>query len=345
MHTVVNTPENVEVVVATKATKPKKLSAKYEKFLVFGYWLVEQLKQQNIEVDESVIHQQLTMFSSVDEQTQYFEAFFEQLKASTKSMKALVKEHNKPPAKAKKTKKEPTDKPPAAKKSNGRKKKTAEVINDKQEELVAELVAAAQTEELPVENDDKPKPKYSRKPKAKPVAEETTQEPPLVVEPTAEVVLETVIEAIKEPLADKPKKKTTKKESDPKETKPKETKPKETKAKEETKPKEEETKAKETKAKETKAKETKAKKTKKAEEPVKETFVEPSPVVEQHQETEQTEQTDEDDEDDEAEIEVQKFDHKGLHYLRDYNSNNIYDHNTCELIGVYSVETDTITMN
>jgi hypothetical protein len=314
MHTVVNTPvENVEVVVATKATKPKKLSAKYEKFLVFGYWLVEQLKQQNIEVDESVIHQQLTMFSSVDEQTQYFEAFFEQLKASTKSMKAVIKEHNKPPAKAKKTKKEPTDKPVAAKKSNGRKKKTAEVINDKQEELVAELVAAAQTEELPVENDDKPKPKYSRKPKAKPVAEETTQEP-LVVEPTAEVVLETVIEAIKEPLADKPKKKTTKKESDPKETKPKET----------------------------KAKETKAKKTKKAEEPVKETFVEPSPVVEQHQETEQT---DEDDEDDEAEIEVQKFEHKGLHYLRDYNSNNIYDHNTCELIGVYSTETDTITMN
>jgi hypothetical protein len=323
MHTVVNTPENVEVVVATKATKPKKLSAKYEKFLVFGYWLVEQLKQQNIEVDESVIHQQLTMFSSVDEQTQYFEAFFEQLKASTKSMKAVIKEHNKPPAKAKKTKKEPTDKPVAAKKSNGRKKKTAEVINDKQEELVAELVAAAQTEELPVENDDKPKPKYSRKPKAKPVAEETTQEP-LVIEPTAEVVLETVIEAIKEPLADKPKKKTTKKESDPKETKPKETK------------------AKETKVKETKAKETKAKKTKKAEEPVKDTFVEPSPVLEQHQETEQT---DEDDEDDEAEIEVQKFEHKGLHYLRDYNSNNIYDHNTCELIGVYSTETDTITMN
>jgi hypothetical protein len=331
MHTVVNTPvENVEVVVATKATKPKKLSAKYEKFLVFGYWFVEQLKQQNIEVDESVLHQQLTMFSSVDEQTQYFEAFFEQLKTSTKSMKAIVKEHNKPPAKAKKTKKEPADKPTAAKKSNGRKKKTAEVINDKQEELVAELVAAAQTEELPVVNDDKPKPKYSRKPKAKPVTEETTQEP-IAVEPeaAAEVVLETVIEAIKEPLADKPKKKTTKKESEPKETKPKETKPKE------------ETKAKETKAKETKPKETKAKKTKKAEEPVKETFVEPSPIVEQQQEDEE----DEDDEDDEAEIEVQKFEHKGLHYLRDYNNNNIYDHNTCELIGIYDPSTDAIALN
>jgi len=316
MHTVVNTPvENVEVVVATKATKPKKLSAKYEKFLVFGYWFVEQLKQQNIEVDESVLHQQLTMFSSVDEQTQYFEAFFEQLKTSTKSMKAVVKEHNKPPAKAKKTKKEPTDKPPAAKKSNGRKKKTAEVINDKQEELVAELVAAAQTEELPVVNDDKPKPKYSRKPKAKPVAEETTQEP-LAVEP-AEVVLETVIEAIKEPLADKPKKKTTKKESEPKETKVKETKVKETKVKE-------------TKVKETKSKETKAKKTKKAEEPIKETFVEPSPVVE--------------DEDDEEEIQVQAFIHKGLHYLRDFN-NNIYDKDTCEVIGIYDPSADTISMN
>jgi len=316
MHTVVNTPvENVEVVVAPKVNK--KLSGKYEKFLVFGYWFVEQLKQQNIQVDESVLHQQLTMFSSVEEQTLYFEAFFEQLKTSTKSMKAVIKEHNKPPAKSKKTKKEPTDKPPAAKKSNGRKKKTAEVINDKQEELVAELVAAAQTEEVPVENDDKPKRKYSRKPKAKAV-EETTQEP-LAIEPeaAAEVVLETVIEAIKEPLADKPKKKTTKKESESKETKSKETKPKETKPKE-TKPKEE----------------TKTKKTKKAEEPVKETFVEPSPVVEQ----------DQGDEEDEEEIQVQAFVHKGLHYLRDFN-NNIYDKNTCEVIGVYSTETDTISMN
>jgi hypothetical protein len=326
MHTVVNTPENVEVVVATKATKPKKLSAKYEKFLVFGYWLVEQLKQQNIEVDESVIHQQLTMFSSVDEQTQYFEAFFEQLKASTKSMKALVKEHNKPPAKAKKTKKEPTDKPPAAKKSNGRKKKNAEVINDKQDELVAELVAAAQTEEVLVENDDKPKRKYSRKPKAKAAVEETTEiteitEEPLVVEATAEVVLETVIEAIKEPLADKPKKKTAKKNAEDAEAKPKETKVKETKVKE-------------TKVKETKVKETKAKKTKKAEEQVKDTFVEPSPVVEQHEENE----------DDEEEIQVQAFVHKGLHYLRDFN-NNVYDKNTCELIGVYDPSADTISMN
>ena len=314
MHTAVNTPvENVEVVVATKANKPKKLSGKYEKFLVFGYWFVEQLKQQNITVDESVLHQQLTMFSSVDEQTQYFEAFFEQLKTSTKSMKAVIKEHNKPPAKAKKTKKEPTDKPAAAKKSNGRKKKTAEVINDKQEELVAELVAAAQTEEVPVENDDKPKRKYSRKPKAKAVEEPTTEPLP---EPTLEAaaeVLETVIEAIKEPLADKPKKKTTKKESEPKETKPKETKPKETKPKE-------------TKSKE----ETKTKKTKKAEEPVKETFVQPSPVVE--------------DEDDEEEIQVQAFTHKGLDYLRDFN-NNIYDKNTCEVIGVYDPSADTISMN
>jgi hypothetical protein len=203
MHTAVSSPvENVEI-VAPKTKKPKKLSAKYEKFIVFGYWFIEQLKQQNIEVDESVLHQQLTMFSSVEEQTQYFESFFEQLKTSTKSMKALVKEHNKPPAKAKKAKKEP-----AAKKTNGRKKKTPEVINDKQEELVAELVAAAQNElptELPTEvptEVEKPKRKYSRKPKAT-VSEETI---------VANVVLETAMETIKEPLTvDKPKK-TTKKQ-------------------------------------------------------------------------------------------------------------------------------------
>jgi hypothetical protein len=314
MHTVVSSPvENVEVVVPTKATKPKKLSAKYEKFLVFGYCFIEQLKEQNIAVDETALHQLLTMFSSVEEQTQYFEAFFEQLKASTKSMKAVIKEHNKPPSKAKKTKKEPTDKPVAAKKTNGRKKKNAEVINDKQDELVAELVAAAQTEEvdeLPV--DDKPKRKYSRKPKAKAAVEETTQEP--LAEPTVEAVLENVIEAIKEPL-DKPKKKTTKKDT---EIKPKEAK--------ETKPKQ---------AKETKPKETKAKKTKKAEEPVKETFIEPSPLLED---------ADKEEEEEEEEIQVQTFVHKGIHYLRDFN-NNIYDKNTCEVIGVYDPSTDAITFN
>jgi hypothetical protein len=306
MHTVVSSPavENVELVVAPKANKPKKLSAKYEKFLVFGYWFVEQLKQQNIAVDETVLHQQLTMFSSVEEQTQYFEAFFEQLKTSTKSMKALIKEHNKPPAKAKKTKKEPTDKP-AAKKTNGRKKKNAEVINDKQDELVAELVAAAQTEEVHEQPlDDKPKRKYSRKPKTKPTEEPTNEH---IVEATnVEAVLENVIEAIKEPLADKPKKKTTKKNTET-ETKPKE------------------------------VKETKTKKTKKAAEPVKETFVEPSPVLVDNQQQQQEEE-------EEEEIQVQTFVHKGIHYLRDFN-NNIYDKDTCEVIGIYDPSSDVITIN
>ena len=312
MNSIVNTPvENVEVVVAPKVNKPKKLSGKFEKFLVFGYWFVEQLKQQNIAVDESVLHQQLTMFSSVEEQTQFFEAFFDQLKTSTKTMKAIIKEHNKPPAKAKKTKKEPTEKP--AKKTNGRKKKTNEVINDKQDELVAELVAAAQTEEVPL--DDKPKRKYSRKPKSKD-AEEPSSEP-LAVEPSVALVLDNALAAIKESLVDKPKKKTTKKDT---ETKPKETK--------ETKPKE---------TKETKPKETKAKKTKKTEEPVKETFVEPSPLA-------NDQANDDDEEEEEEEIQVQKFEHKGLHYLRDSN-NNIYDKDTCEPIGVYSPSADTITIN
>jgi hypothetical protein len=323
MHTVVSSPspvENVEVVVAPKANKPKKLSGKYEKFLVFGYCFIQQLKDQNIAVDETVLHQLLTMFSSVEEQTQYFEAFFAQLKASTKSMKAVIKEHNKPPAKAKKTKKEPTDKPAAAKKTNGRKKKNAEVINDKQDELVAELVAAAQTTEevhqLPLENDDKPKRKYSRKPKANATVEETTQEHLAVEpEPTVVAVLENVIEAIKEPLVDKPKKKTTKKDT--------EIKPKEAKETKETKPKE------------TKAK---AKKTKKAEEPVKETFIEPSPPLLEHADKEEEE------EEEEEEIQVQTFLHKGIQYLRDFN-NNIYDKDTCEVIGLYDPSTDAITFN
>jgi hypothetical protein len=198
-----NTPV---VAIENAKTKAPKLSAKYEKFLVFGYWFTEQLKQKNIIVDENPLFQQLTMFSSVEEQTLYFAEFFEQLKTSTKSMKAVVKQNNKPPAKAKKTK-DPAEKP--AKKTNGRKKKDNAVVNDKQEELVAELVAAAQSELPAVE---KPKRKYSRKTKAStPVVEEpVVEEPPVFNTPEAkrQSELDEALETIQKPLT---KKKATKK--------------------------------------------------------------------------------------------------------------------------------------
>jgi len=127
-------------------TKVKKitLAGKYSKFLVFGHWFIQRLN-----ADEAVVaaaRDTLQMFLSPEEQNQMFDLFFNELKTSTAEMKALIKQHNKPPPKAKKEKKvkEPSEKKPKAKG-----KKATEVVTDPQDALVAEIVAAAQTEIAP----------------------------------------------------------------------------------------------------------------------------------------------------------------------------------------------------
>jgi hypothetical protein len=127
-------------------TKVKKitLAGKYSKFLVFGHWFIQRLN-----ADEAVVaaaRDTLQMFLSPEEQNQMFDLFFNELKTSTAEMKALIKQHNKPPPKAKKEKKV---KDPSEKKPKAKGKKATEVVTDPQDALVAEIVAAAQTEIAP----------------------------------------------------------------------------------------------------------------------------------------------------------------------------------------------------
>ena len=130
------------------ATKVKKitLAGKYTKFMVYGHWFIQRLN-----ADETVVaaaRDTLLMFASPEEQNQMFDLFFNELKTSTTEMKALIKQHNKPPAKPKKEKKEkdPSEKTTKAKAKG---KKATEVVTDPQDALVAEIVAAAQTEIAP----------------------------------------------------------------------------------------------------------------------------------------------------------------------------------------------------
>ena len=134
-NTVTNT---VDTVVADKKIT---LAGKYTKFLVCGYWSIDRLLAAGI-IDEATAHTarvELCLFAGPEKQNEMFDLFFAGLKDSTKSMKALVKEHNKPP----KAKKEKVIK---EKKPKGSKKLT---VCDPQDELVAEIVAAAQTEISP----------------------------------------------------------------------------------------------------------------------------------------------------------------------------------------------------
>jgi hypothetical protein len=124
--------------------KPRKitLNAKYNKFLVFGYWLVENLKKNNLVESSEDILQFIQYYSTVEEQTDFYDNFVSEMKDTNKMMKKNLRTHLKS-LKPKKNKKvvDPTQ---AAEKKRGRKKKVVDILPDKQEQLIADLVAAAQ---------------------------------------------------------------------------------------------------------------------------------------------------------------------------------------------------------
>jgi len=165
--------------VSLNKEKKPSLSAKHSKFLVFGYWFTQQLLDKQLLSDSQSALELLTLFSDVSAQTTYFQTFLDELKSSTKDMKSAIKAHNKPPPKSK-AKPAKSDN---AESKRGRKKKDVVVVHDKQDELVAELVAAANEQTIlePVL-----KRKYNRKPKnAEPV--ESTVE--ATVETPAQILI------------------------------------------------------------------------------------------------------------------------------------------------------------
>jgi septal ring factor EnvC (AmiA/AmiB activator) len=215
---------NIEIVVAETVTKVAKtktptLSGKYIKFLVFGNWFIDRLAVAGT-ADEATIEtmrEQLQLFDGVSKQTEMFDLFFLEIKDSTKSMKALIRKHNAPPKKEKKSRAKAsvaTDGTEIEKK-RGRKKKATEVVHDKQDDLVAEIVAAAQGTDEPslvVQQvaEPQPKKKYVRKPKVVLAETETDVVRALEPELVAEQIVEQVAEQVVEPVAETETKKKVK---------------------------------------------------------------------------------------------------------------------------------------
>jgi hypothetical protein len=133
------------VTVPTTEIKVKKpyLPAKYEKNLVFGYWLIENLKAKEMIQDTFPVFEFLHLFADVNTQKGFLDTFFEEQKSITKEMKALIRNHNKPvknPPAPKKV--APAD--GAEPKRRGRKKvvKDEPILNE-QDQIISDLVAAA----------------------------------------------------------------------------------------------------------------------------------------------------------------------------------------------------------
>ena len=182
-------------VTEKKARKPT-LSAKYSKFMVFGYNFVQSLRASDILNDEDLenAYAQLKMFDTVDTQSEFYEQFLSQSGESGKVMRKFIAQRNKPPKaprkpRAKKTATtttttEPADATETAKDKKPRKprtKKTTEVVQDTQNDIISELVAAANAdplENIAVETTEPPvKEKKARKPRAKKTTEPASATP------------------------------------------------------------------------------------------------------------------------------------------------------------------------
>ena len=127
-----NSPvENTTANAANTVKAPKKptLSAKYSRFLSFGYWFLT--KTDLNEETRKQLFQQMMMFGTVEEQTVYFEGFFSDIKETNKVMRKMVAEAKKPPKAPKAPRAKKTKAAPAA-----------------QDELVAQLIADANGSEV-----------------------------------------------------------------------------------------------------------------------------------------------------------------------------------------------------
>ena len=139
MSTVTNTQSPVDKV------KKDQLESKYNKFKVFGHWIIGRIAEKINNLDDEkknslnlydFMMNEHSLYSSVEDQRAYYELFLEENpKFSLKAINKEVRKHNKP-IKVKKEKD-----PDAPKKKRGRKKKIVEDNTTEEEQYIANIVA------------------------------------------------------------------------------------------------------------------------------------------------------------------------------------------------------------
>jgi hypothetical protein len=135
-----------EQVVTDKKSRKPALSAKFNKFLQFGYYLAQSLKDSegNLainSVDDLIMR--LHLFDTVDNQQSFVQGFFDQSKDINKSIRKIIADKKKADAKAFKL----ANKPP---KNN----KNKNFLSNNLDPLVSDIVSLA---------NHKPKRKYNKK--------------------------------------------------------------------------------------------------------------------------------------------------------------------------------------
>lgn len=174
-------------VATDKPSRKPTLPAKLSKFLVSNYSLIQALSAKGLLTDENVeaAYAEIKLFSTVEEQTEFYDSYLSSSKDVAKVMKKFVTVRNKPPKAPRKprVKKDADEQkhddaaPPKAPRKP-RTKKVTTVVDDSQTDVVKDLVEAANT---PL--DPKPE-KAPRKRKPKKVADEATPAPAPTPAPT-----------------------------------------------------------------------------------------------------------------------------------------------------------------
>jgi hypothetical protein len=240
-----------------KETKPVKLDAdgnpivkaprlpeKFGKFIQFGFWLLTRINTTQEgddaaepKIDEEDFINAISLYGTVDEQTAFVQAFFDDSKENKKSIRKLVTAHKK--ANEPKKERKPRVKKPkldadgneivtAPKEPKPRAKKGAKAVANTQDELVDELVRRANSTDVP----DTP----AATPAEKPAEEKPAAKKP-AAKPRAKKALATAEATVVQVETPAPVEETKTKTKTSAKTKA-ETKPKaESKTKAETKPK------------------------------------------------------------------------------------------------------------
>ena len=137
--------ETKQVIDNTEVVKKDQLQSKYNKFKVFGHWIIGRIAEKLNNLDEEkknalnlyeFMMDEHCLYSSVQDQRAYYEMFLEENpKFSLKDINKEVRKHNKP------LKQKKLIDPDAPKKKRGRKKKVFENNVSEEEQYIANIVA------------------------------------------------------------------------------------------------------------------------------------------------------------------------------------------------------------
>ena len=174
----------IDEISVTKVIEPTKkeatsLPAKYFKNQAFGYWLLLKFQSDGVIDDttfNTLMKDHLKVYSSISDQTSYYESFDDDFKMVSKDLKKLMKDFHKPPKVIKpknlKKLKEKTEKTDTIEpKKRGRpKKEISKQGND--DDLISSIVSAALSNP-----ENKPRRVYVRKnTKKNPTTNDNTEE-------------------------------------------------------------------------------------------------------------------------------------------------------------------------